>query len=233
MVSRETKRFLINGKYYRFNRESFNRYFDEYSKSAGISKRALEEQIADRIHVSDAAIHNWRSGSNGPGDLDSIRILSESIYVNDYMIFLKVIEEKAPMKALTEKQVEAVKRIYDAIIDFLEEFRKTDGFSTLWYDYKDQCFRNPTSKVYDYVEAKHNVVQVVYTKEYLYLHDTSIYDELYEYINNVLYDAYNEKVEPQYRSQCFSSDEGAYVFSSFYDYDNALTRINEIIDKYI
>lgn len=43
-------------------------------------------------------------------------------------------------------QLESIKRIYDAIIIFLEEFLNTDGFNDLWIEFIDKGIKKNLSK---------------------------------------------------------------------------------------
>ena len=63
-------------------------------------------------------------------------------------------------------QIESLKRVYDAIIEFLHEFYKTGGFTTaLWYEFYHKGVKDPVDAIYDYVENQLDKVHLVLQKE--------------------------------------------------------------------
>lgn len=178
--------------------------------------------------MSSSAIHNWRFGSNGPGSIDLIKKASKYLKV-DYMSFLRKNREIKEMEKLTMLQAEALKRIYDAIIDFLDDFDKTDGFTgVLWYDFEREGSKDPEDDIYKYAQNEIEKVQKVFLKEYFYLHDTDVYQRINNYIENDLYDTFNGKLEYAYRFEARSEGNP----TTFDDYSKALQGINEIIESY-
>ena len=112
--------------------------------------------------MSESAVHNWLMGSNGPADLGLIQELAKIFQLRDFKILLKKNdkgEEKMNLSNYNERQVESIKRIYDAIIDFLNEFNETDGFTgVLWYEFKNKGVKDVEEELYSYVEKKINKV---------------------------------------------------------------------------
>ena len=82
--------------------------------------------------------------------------------------------------------------------------------------------------IYDYAQNKIEKVQKVFLKEYFYLHDTEVYEELNNYIENDLYDTFDGKLSYAYRFEAIPDGHP----TTFDDYSKALQRINEIIEKY-
>lgn len=93
-----------------------------------MKKGKVEKLLADKLFVSSSAIHNWRFGSNGPASIDLIKNAAKYLKA-DYMTLLRKNKEIKEMEKLSTLQIESLKRIYDAIIDFLDDFDKTDGFT--------------------------------------------------------------------------------------------------------
>ena len=230
MISKETKLFYIGDNGYRFDSTSFNTYFKSKAKETGIGIGNLEEKIADELFVTKEAVHNWRFGSNGPASLELIRNLANAISVSDYTKLLKKNVEVNKMEEYTTLRIESIKRIYDAIIDFLEDFYNTDGFTgTLWYEFERKGSPDPEMDIINYAEHKILAVYLVLKKEYFYLHDSKIYAELSEYIDNELWETFDGKLGYAYRFEALADSNP----TTKDDYNKALKRINEIIEQYI
>lgn len=228
MVSHKTTMFYIENEKYQFDCLSFNRCIDQYAKKNNIKKGKIENILADKLFVSSSAIHNWRFGSNGPASIDLIKNAAKYLKV-DYMTLLRKNKETKEMKELSTLQIESLKRIYDGIIDFLDEFEKTDGFTgTLWYEFERKGSRDIEADIYDYAQNRIEKVQKVFLKEYFYLHDAEIYHEINKYIENDLYDTFNGKLEYAYRFESVPNGNP----TTFDDYSKALQRINELIEPY-
>ena len=133
------------------------------------------------------------------------------------------------MQALNELQLVSLKRIYDAIIDFLTDFEETDGFTgNLWYEYVRRGSKDPEYEIYLYAEEKRNHVMRIVQKEYFYLRTTKVYQEIEEYVENDLCEIFDGKLEYAYRFEAVVDGHPTTID----DYNHALNRINEIINKY-
>ena len=230
MVSEETKLFYIGDNGYRFDSNSFNTYFRNSAKENEIKYGDFEEKIANKLFVTKEAVHNWRFGSNGPGSLEIIQKLANAISISDYMKLLKKHVEVNKMEEYSTLKIESMKRVYDAIIDFLEDFSVTDGFTgALWYKFERMGSPDPEDDIYGYAEDKIRAINLILQKEYFYLHDTKVYSELCEYVDNDLWDTFNGKVSYAYRFEAIPDGNP----TTEEDYDKALKRINEIIEQYI
>lgn len=232
-VSRKTKIFEINDKKYRFDKDSLNFLFNKYCQKNKIKKEEFEFELSEQLNISQNSIHNWRNGLNGPSGLEMIKTAAIILDV-DYFKLLK--EEKEveinkvdnvkKLKGYTDLQLISIKKIYDQIILFLDEFRNTGGFTTtLWYEYSDKGYKDPESAIYDYVEGKLEIINLVIEQEYFYLHDLPIYEEIIEYYCNDLYDIFNGKLGYAYRFEAYA--EGNPTTDD--DYSKALERLNSII----
>lgn len=228
MISFKTTVFEMNNEKYQFNPLAFNQCINQHSKKNGIKKGKIEDLLAEKLFVSSSAIHNWRFGSNGPASIELVKNIAKHLKI-DYMTLLKRYKEIEKMGKFSTLQIESLKRVYDAIIDFLDDFDKTDGFTgTLWYEFQRKGSNNPEDDIYDYAQNKIEKVQKVLLKEYFYLHDTEVYEELSEYIENDLYDTFDGKLGYAYRFEAIPDGNP----TTFDDYSKALQRINEIIEKY-
>ena len=227
MISSKTTIFEIGNEKYQFNSLAFNQCINQYSKKNDIKKGKVEDLLGEKLFVSSSAIHNWRFGSNGPASIELIKNLAKYLKI-DYMALLKKYKEIEEMDKLSTLQIESLKRVYDAIIDFLDDFDKTDGFTgSLWYEFERKGSKYPEEDIYDYAQNKIEKVQKVLLKEYFYLHDTEVYEELNSYIENDLYDTFDGKLSYAYRFEAVPDGNP----TTFDDYSKALQRINEIIEK--
>ena len=230
MTSKETKLFQIDNEYYRFDDIVFNNYFKEYAKQHKLNIGTLEEHIANKLFITESAVHNWRFGSNGPGTLDLIQKLATELSISNYTHLLKKDIKENKMEEYAQLKIESIKRIYDAIIDFLEDFYNTDGFTgNLWFEFVRKRSLNPERDIYEYAENKVNEVLLVLKKEYFYLHGTKVYTELCEYAENDLWETFYDKCGYAYRFEATGGDSP----TTEEDYNKALKRINEIIEQYI
>ena len=230
MVSKEMKSFCIENENYRFDNVTFNTYFKNYAKYTKINIGILEEMVATKLFVSQSAVHNWRFGSNGPGTIDLIRNLASAISISNYMSLLKKIVEVNKVEEYNTLKIESIKRVYDAIIDFLEDFQNTDGFTgSLWYDFQSQGSFDPEIDLCQYAEKRIGVVSATLQKEYFYLHDTKVYADLWEYIDNDLLETFDGKLGYAYRFEALVDGNP----TTEDDYNKALKRINEIIEQYV
>jgi hypothetical protein len=161
---------------------------------------------------------------------EMIRQIADVIEVRDYLKLMKKAEEFIKVTNLSTLQIESAKRIYDAVIDYLTDFYKTAGFTgALWYKFAKSGSKDPEDDIYRYAERKIAIVELVLQKEYFYLRNTEIYEEFSEYVENDLYDIFNGKLGYAYRFEAMA--EGNPTTED--DYSKALTRLDEIIDKYI
>lgn len=230
MISKETKIFQVNGKKMQFDFLVFTREFQRHRKAEGLKVSQLEEIIADAVSVSVEAVHNWRFRSNGPSDLQTIKDIAKELNISQWELLLKEVTEDTNMVKLTTQQQESLKRVYDSIINFLHIFENTDGFTgNLWYRFAEQGSKDPEEDIQEYADKEYYKVELVIKKEYFYLHDTAVYDEIYDYFYNDLLDTYDGKLGYAYRFEAIP--DGNPTTSE--DYEKALKRINEIIEKYV
>lgn len=223
------KTFTIDGKPMHFNTYVFNSCFKDYCRKNRASLGKMTTQIAEKLNVSDEAVRNWRKGVNGPSDLEKIADLEQALGLEAGLL-LRTVEEETQMTKLSDRQLTAAKKIYDAIIDFLNEFKDTEGFNAIWLDEKRRGNDDPVGAVYDYIEAKEKAIVVLLEKEFFDLRGTELYNELNEFVYGDLVDTYNEKVGFMYRFSFASDDPGRRADEDYY---KAMEKLNTIIEKYI
>ena len=220
-----TRKIIINNNIYYFNFEIFNDLFTNKCKNDKIQKSELEFNLAEFVNKSTDAIHNWRFIQNGPSDLETIKLIAIFFGINNYDILLEEKEKKYSMKKFNDLEILSLKRIYDAVIDYLEIFRQSNGFNDYWFDIK----KEPNQRedvLYDIAIKEVEKVQLVYKKEYMLLRNTKIYNELGNFINNDLYDIFDGKLSYAYRFEATNEEQP----TTDEDYYKALNKINNIIN---
>jgi len=202
----------------------FNDYCKNRGRDGERKKKCdVEVELADSLNVTSSAVHNWLFQKNGPSSYEIIKGIA-SFFEADIKIFLEeviedktdknifleeVIEDKTYMQmeaekemlhqkqgeVLNNKQIDSLKRIYDKILDYLGEFKKTCGFATLIYNH-DKMINAKTRRilVLEELDKKIEDLNVNLYKEGFYLRDTTIYEELFNFINNDLIELYDGKL---------------------------------------
>ena len=235
-MQRETKNFTIDGKNMQFDSVSFKEFFDSRRKKAGITVLDYETELGEVLSVSGSAIHNWRFGINGPSDVETIKQLAEYLELSDYQLLLKDGKEQMTMQ-ISERQKDSLKRIYDAVIDFLEEFQKSDGFNNYWFDFERQGVdpKRIKQKLYELAEDEQHKVELVLQKEYVELHKLPVYSQLEEYVYDDLSDTYDGKMSFAYRFEAGveNKDGTRDTVTTEEDYTQALKKINGILEGYM
>lgn len=235
-MQKETKIFNVDGTNMQFNSEAFNMFFKDYKKREEIKIQELESNLGEDLGVTRDAVHNWRFGQTGPSDIETINKISDYFGLSDYKVLLKERKEDVVMQ-ITERQKNSLKKIYDAIIDFLIEFQKTDGFNNYWYDFAKVCKseEHVENNLYYVAEEAQNKVINVFQKEYIIIHKLEIYPQLEEYVYDDLCDIYNGKLSYAYRFEAGveNVDGTRDTVTTSEDYTAALTKINDLLDPYM
>ena len=130
------------------------------------------------------------------------------------------------MQQLTERQKDAAQRIYDVMIRFLEEYSNTDGFSSWRAEFREKGSRFPEDEVFERITEMQERVNLVLNQEYFDLHDHEIYDALCAFAGEGLTAVYRGKIGPGEQTGA----DGAAVWQ---EYEKALQRLNEIIERYV
>ena len=106
--------FDVNGALMQFDYRKFNIYFTEYCKPDGKSKIInygdAEQQLGDCVHVTKAAVHQWRFGNNGPDSIDIIKEIATFLGLDSYTSLLSEKKEHIKMNYSAE-QLNSFKRI--------------------------------------------------------------------------------------------------------------------------
>lgn len=228
MSNKKSTVFVVEEQMYQFDFGSFKRYFDGYRKMKKKKVGELELQLADEIGLSKETIHGWRCRKHGPSDLEMIKKLAELLQVKDWQVMLKAVDDGGNNMGLNDKQKESLKRVYDAIMDFLFEFERTDGFNDYWSDYVALGVKDVEEKLIEVVDEKIAAIDLVLNKEYFYLGEHRVFEELAEYVGDTLNSIVDGKLSYAYRFEVVPDEQP----STMEDYDMAMRTILTIIDKY-
>lgn len=220
--------YSVNGQRATFNKVAFQHFIRDKSRREKKSISKLEQDLAEELQVAANTIHKWNYNGGGPIDYATVQLLSKALKINDATLLLNFIDDgENNMTKLNDRQLAAVKRIYDICIWFLHEFSRTDGFNDYWYDFKRNGSSDPESDILDLADGLHAKVQLVLDQEYFDLHGCEIYDELCDYVNEGLVNTYDGKVSYGYRFE--ANPDGNPTTSE--DYSRAIIRLNAIIEK--
>ena len=111
MKKTQLRTFLIDGKEMIFHLDCFRELFLTNASKLNIGIGRYEDEIADALFVDRSAVHNWRMGVNGPGDLDKIRSLAKLWNIEEKVLLKEVNTMVATEKTrtLTDRERTALK----------------------------------------------------------------------------------------------------------------------------
>lgn len=234
MISKNFRNFDVDGIIMKFDSNKFNNFFRKHCRLKKMKVKSLEISLGDYVFVTDSAVHQWRFGNNGPSDIETIKKISEFFNFHSFKCLLMEAKEFNKMN-YSELQIKSFKKIYDAIIDFLNEFEKTMGFNDLWFEFRDKGAKDPEVFILDYADKLIDKIWLVYKKEYFYLHDTEAYNKIGDYISDVLYDTYDGKCSYAYRFEApvENIDGTRSGITLQEDYEKAISLLNKIADSIV
>ena len=102
---------------------------------------------------------------------------------------------------LTDRQTEALRRIYVAVVEYLDEFERTLGFNDLWFE-RVKAGTAPEhieDELYELADARQHAVRLAADKERFDLYGLPVYDAVLELIDDDLVDIYDGKLSYAYR----------------------------------
>lgn len=202
MSERKTKTYCENGNLYSFDFDSFDLFFGKYCQKKKLKKETAEIEIGKKLNVSEHAVHSWRFRSFAPADITIARNLATILGAENQSIFLKRIKEGNRMENLNERQIIAVKKIYDCIVDVLFELK--NNYKDFEEEYYEQVDANRSEVdddeqteyaddiddmlgyVFERIRIETDRVRNAIAKEYFDLHDTEIYDQFSSFCENEL-----------------------------------------------
>lgn len=221
--------YTVDGQKATFNKVAFQHYLKEKSHLEKISISKLEQRLAEQLQIAANTVHKWNYNGGGPIDYSTVRQLATAMDLADSDSLLTYINTgENNMTHLTDRQLSAVKRIYDMCIWFLYEFNNTDGFHDYWSKFKKNGSTDPEADIADFADELRAKVRLVLDQEYFDLHNCEIYGELCDFVYEDLMNIYDGKLSYGYRFEAIV--DGNPTLSD--DYDKAMIRLNSIIEKY-
>lgn len=227
----ETRTFHINGSDYSFNFSAFDRFFRSYKNRINKNITDSEQTLADSLGVSRDAIHNWRCQKNGPADIGIIKAIAESFGINDYLILMEKKIGEINMTA-NDRILDSLKKVYDAIILYLDYFDCSFGYLTDFYEFKEEGLSDEEARdeIYSVASDSLHEVEVVLLQEYIILHKLDIYSKLESFVTRDLCDIWDSKLEyVDKRDQITDDNEGMYCHER---YEVIYNQLNEIMSEY-
>ena len=225
----ESRVYTIDGKKMQFDTNNFKILLKSYGKRNKMKSQDVERSLANALNVSSDAVHKWHYGMSTPTDVELVKELARTFDLDDFTTLLKSVDGGNRMGKLTERQITAVKKVYDICIWFLNEFSNTSGFNDYWYPLQDKGIKDPEEAIADMADEMHRKIELVLEQEYFDLRDTEIYNELCEFVSEDLIDIYDGKLSYAYRFEALA--DGNPTTSD--DYDKAMIKLNGIIEKYV
>lgn len=225
----ESRVYTVDGNKMQFDSNNFKILIKSYGKRNKRKSQDVELSLANGLNVSTDTVHKWHYGMSTPTDVDLVKELAKILDLEDFTTLLKSADGGNSMGKLTERQITAVKKVYDICILFLNEFSNTSGFNDYWYSLKDKGIEDTEEAIVDTADDMHRKIELVLDQEYFDLRDTDIYNELCEFVSDDLIDIYDGKVSYAYRFEAHA--DGNPTTSE--DYDKAMIKLNGIIEKYV
>ena len=195
------KTYYEDGIAKRFYKEAYSRSVMLEARKTGKTISEVEQSIADQVCKNTNTVHGWRFESNGgPSDIETVKDLGRMLCGNSDAFLTTVLEEMT-MTKLSERQLNAFKRVYDEAKKFILDYYDTDGFC----DYKQEELEKamdalPDTDNIDEISFAHaqamgkaedrawkHLRRVLFAleQEYFDLHGTDLYDELWKLIQSM------------------------------------------------
>lgn len=231
---KETRTFHIDGYDYSFNFSTFKRFFNAYKTNEHCSITSAERKLADTLNLSCEAIHSWRFEKSGPADTETIKQLADALGIHDHKILL---EKKIGENNMTinDRYIDSLKKIYDSIILYLDDFETSNGFNDYWFIKAEEGYPEKAIEkaLYELASSKLHEVEIVLKQEYIVLHKLDIYDKLENFIYDDLCNLWDGKLEYGYRFECVVEDtNGNRGLSASEESAIALNTLNELMSEY-
>ena len=147
--------YYIDGVKMKFNKMAYRKFLESFCKEQRRKKQAVEDEIAKRTGLTPNVPHKWCYGESTPSKLEYVKVAAATLAISDFRSLLTTIEEGKEVEKLSDRQVTAVKRIYDECIWFLSEFNKTDGLNSFWQMYSDQELEDPEALINEMADSLH------------------------------------------------------------------------------
>lgn len=179
MKKTQLRTFMVDEKEVVFNQKYFNELFMKHASKKSVGIGVYEYEVAEALYVDKSAVHNWRMGVNGPGDIEKIQSLAKlwNIKYEVLLMEVKTMSTTTKEKGLTDREKIALKNVYSSFLNYMTVFENTVGF--IWNEDNTTGFNMLIA--YDLYEKTKKALEV----EYIDLKAT-VYDDLKEFYNKEL-----------------------------------------------
>ena len=243
MNTKTSRAFHIDGVTYYFDFLAFKRSFRTYNlqnNPKGTTLTQCEEILAGKLKVGQGTVHGWLCEKNGPIDLNAVKGLATELGLESHMELLYTkerLEDDIPMKiTVTDRQLDSLKKIYDAFIIFLDEYSQTNGFNDYYPDFTDiedaNERRDAEIEFYKELHNKMYKVALVYQQESIVLHQLDI-EDLEDLIYEDLPPLYVDQLDPEERKDARIREDRTWREVSWeVAREYILDRLNEFMYQY-
>lgn len=213
----------VNGLSMVFNHEAFRRIFSDRAAKEKKLGRQYETIVGEQTDLGASTIHEYLLKNDVPKDLSTVKRIATNWRLG-YLSLLEPLEAQAKGKPLSEREREAVRRIYGAVCEFNRVFFETDG---MFCDEEGGSYLAGGIRS-DSAYREYRKVLYAYRCEYIDLSEHPIYEELWDYINNSLREMFVSRLE---KSSRYDNQENGRPIDT--DYNESTEKIISILDKYI
>ncbi len=217
MVSKQTRIWMVNDREVQFDIVKFNHLFKVKAQESGIGITKYEEVVADALSVDSSTIHNWRFNLNGPSDTEKVYSLEKFWNVEENTLLKEVIMSKTEVTALTDRELAALKNVYNSVKTFMDFYYNTDCFK------KDKCDKESANRMF--YRVKENV-----EAEYVDL-KKKLYDALYEFVENDLQELLDDAELQDVESEPYPDEDEEGIKNQVYS--GYMDAFKNIIDPYL
>ena len=241
MTRKRLKSYERDGARVQLDVDALKAGFHSWREASGFKVGEAEKALAKHLSVSQPTVHGWLAGSYGPADISLVEEAASLWGIDADGLLTAAATQKggtAMNDKYTERQLEAIRRIYGTIMDFLSEFTESGGFNDYWFDLVHKEGIAPEHcemALCELVDKKHRQIAYAVDRERFDLRGTPVYDALYEYIWNDLIELYDGKLSYAYRFEapveCVDGTPGGVTTEE--DYDKAIASLDALMDKYL
>ena len=213
----------VSGLKMLFNFDAFRRIFSDRASKEKKLGRQYETIVGDLTGLGPSKIHEILLKNTSPDDLSQVKKIAEGWQIG-YLNLLTPMEKPEKKAELTDRELEAVRRIYRAICEFNRLFFETDG---LFVDEEGGSYLAGGIRA-DSAYREYRKVLYAFRCEYIDLANHPIYEDLWDYINGGLREMFVGRLEKSSRYDVMQSGKPIDV-----DYNESTERLITILDKYI
>lgn len=213
----------VSGLRMLFNFDAFRRIFSDRASKEKKLGRQYETIVGEATGLGPSKIHEILLKNTSPDDLAQVKKIAEAWQIG-YLTLLIPQEQPEKKSELTDRELEAVRRIYRAISEFNRMFFETDG---LFVDEDGGSYLAGGIRT-DSAYREYRKVLFAFRCEYIDLKNHPIYEDFWNYINGGLREMFVGRLEKSSRYDVMQNGKPIDV-----DYNEASEKLIALIDKYI